>query len=158
MAGMGGVEPPKCESQSLVPYHLATSLNQSSIRGICNYHLGSKLRRRTLHASLNFITKLHIRSALSPCHLYFATWYVVGVMLSQTPRELATGVLPTPELHIMSYNITTGVEPAFPVLKTYCIINKLWGTGYHALFVAVSSSQTVGLPFNALPLVRWATW
>lgn len=39
-------------------------------------------------------------------------------MLSQTPRELATGVLPTPELHIMPYDITTGVEPAFPVLKT----------------------------------------
>ena len=118
------------ESQSLVPYRLATPLNQSSIRGICNYHLGSKLRRRTLHASLNFIIELHIRSALSPCHLYFATWYVVGVMLSQTPRELATGVLPTPELHIIPYDIMTGVEPAFPVLKTYYVINKLWGTGY----------------------------
>jgi len=39
-------------------------------------------------------------------------------MLSQTPRELATGVLPTPELHITPYDVTTGVEPAFPVLKT----------------------------------------
>ena len=55
MAGMGGFEPPKCESQSLVPYRLATSQDQSSIRDICNYPLGSKLRRRTLHALLNLI-------------------------------------------------------------------------------------------------------
>ncbi len=32
MAGTGGLEPPECQSQSLVPYHLATSQTFSLLK------------------------------------------------------------------------------------------------------------------------------
>ena len=34
MAGLGGLEPPKCQSQSLVPYHLATAQYKMKLCGV----------------------------------------------------------------------------------------------------------------------------